>query len=167
MVGPRYSTGLAATALSLLVSIAHSQSSVTSLEPAATVVPETTAAGAPLLKAETIQLTKAVVKRLEKDEPTADIANLFAFGETAKKRASPQCKTYPGDKLWPEDRTWDIFNLLLADSLIPTVPISAPCYDSQWGPKNHARCNEIVNTFTQAPTQYVFPFSSQDVRSVY
>lgn len=157
---------LLAAALTSLVSVAYGQSSsISSLEPAATVVPEKTAAGAPLLEAERTQLTEAVVQRLEKNEATTKIADLFAFGtnESAEKRSFAQCKTYPGDTLWPSDSIWDVFDLLLGDALIPTVPISAPCYDSQWGPKDLAKCNQILNTFNQAPTQYAPPKSPSGI----
>ncbi|KAF2272840.1 FAD/FMN-containing isoamyl alcohol oxidase-like protein MreA [Westerdykella ornata] len=153
---------LLATALTSLVSIAYGQSSsVSSLEPAATIVPEDSAAGAPLLEGERIQLTEAVVERLEKDKTTAEIADLFAFGTegTVQKRGSARCKTYPGDARWPADWIWDVFNLLLGGSLIPTVPISAPCYDSQWGRKDPAKCNDIVSRFTKAATHEDHPTS--------
>jgi hypothetical protein len=154
MVAPKRSLGLVSAAIPLLVSIAHGQSSITQLEPAATVVPEGTAAGAPLSQVEKVQLTEAVLERLENDEATAEVANIFAFGDDAplEKRTIAQCKTFPGDALWPADWVWDIFNLLLARRLIPTVPIAAPCYDSEWGPKDQAKCDAIIGSFTQAPT---------------
>lgn len=156
-MGPKALLGTFAAAFPLLLSVVHGLPSVATLEPAAAIVPETVAAGAPLLQGETVQLTEAVIQHLEQDDTTAEIADLFAFAtdETIKKRDTPECKTYPGDDLWPADWIWDIFNRLLGNRLIPTVPIAAPCYDTEWGPKDQEKCNSIVDNFNKAPTQYV------------
>jgi hypothetical protein len=158
MVVTKRTLGLVSATIPLIVSIAYGQSSsITSLEPAATVVPEDTAAGAPLLEVEKVQLTEAVIERLHNDEATAEVADLFEFADGAqwRRRAVAQCKTFPGDSLWPADWIWNIFDLLLGKALIPTVPIAAPCYDSEWGPKDQAKCDAIVSSFTQPLTQYV------------
>jgi hypothetical protein len=60
-------------------------------------------------------------------------------------------KTFPGDPNWPKDIVWDVFNLMLGGALIPTKPIAASCYDSQWGKKkNAAKCTDIISNFTDA-----------------
>ncbi|KAF2005163.1 FAD/FMN-containing isoamyl alcohol oxidase-like protein MreA [Amniculicola lignicola CBS 123094] len=157
-----------AVALSLfLFSFALAQSPIisASIEPAATTVPSSTVAGAPLLEVETVQLTEAVIARIENDLQTTDYAKLFAFDSDAavEKRNLPACKTYPGDWNWPIRLVWDLFDMLLGGALIPTVPIAAPCYDSKWGPKDQAKCNEIVATFSKPfrheddPTSVMWP----------
>jgi hypothetical protein len=109
-----------------------------------------------LLQAETVQLTDAVVQRLKKNKATAEIADLFGFeNEKTEMSNTSRCKTYPGDARWPTDQEWDTFDSLLGRSLVPTVPIAAPCYDTQWGPKDLEKCNAVVNGFTKADTQYV------------
>jgi hypothetical protein len=127
----------------------------TGIEPAATTVLDTTAAGAPLLKSEKIQLTEAVIERLRKSDATAEVAHLFAFTPASdfSKRVELRCKTFPGDSQWPSDPTWSTFDSLLDGALAPTIPVAAPCYDSEWGPKDLAKCNAIVTGFSTWPTQ--------------
>ncbi|KAF2185886.1 hypothetical protein K469DRAFT_687710 [Zopfia rhizophila CBS 207.26] len=89
----------------LCVSIAHSQASASqpAIEPASTVVPFDSPAGAPLLEAETLQLTDAVVHRIANTKSTVEYVDLFAFDDGASANASHMrrsgfCKTFPGDR---------------------------------------------------------------------
>lgn len=130
------------------------------IEPAATVVPEKIAAGATLLQAETVQLTDAIVKRIGDDPHTARLANLFVFDDGPAMNGSLEeepgsCKTFPGDEDWPLDEDWGVFDRLLGGALISTVPVAAPCYNSEWGPKDLAKCNDVINRFGTPPLQYV------------
>ena len=142
--------------LLLLGATAVAQSSTSlDIEPAATTIPATSAAGAPLQEGETLQLTDAVVDRVASDEATADYAEYFAFPNStvssarlARRAATASCKTFPGDPGWPVDILWDIFDLLLGGALIPTVPLAAPCYDTPWGKKDTAKCSKLVSNWT-------------------
>lgn len=128
-----------------------------SIAPAHTIAPTKTAANVPLLPVETLQFTDAVLERIAKGNATAQLANVFAFdsNSTTPGRNFTACKTFPGDAFWPSASNWETFNALLNSGLVPTVPIGAPCYNSQWGQKDIARCNAIVSAFTRPLTQYV------------
>lgn len=133
----------------ILLSLVNSQSA-----PAQTTVPETTAANAPLLDAERIELTDAVIERIANEQVTSSVAeNLVFESDSTVSRNFSSCKTYPGDALWPSATFWDVLDTLLNNSLIPTVPISSPCYDSKWGSKDAAKCSTVINTFGQPLTQ--------------
>lgn len=133
------------------------------IEPAATIVSDVTAAGARLFDFETVQLTEDVLNRVASDPRTSHIAPLLKFDDDSSQNARPvkrqapgaSCKTFPGDANWPTDATWTIFNDLLDGALIRSVPIAAPCYDSEWGPKDVAKCNDVVSRFGTPPLQYV------------
>ncbi|KAF2185883.1 FAD binding domain-containing protein [Zopfia rhizophila CBS 207.26] len=139
----------------LCVSIAHSQASASqpAIEPASTVVPFDSPAGAPLLEAETLQLTDAVVHRIANTKSTVEYVDLFAFDDGASANASHMRR----------NRVWDIFDYLLDGALIPTVPIGAPCYDSEWGAKNPKKCDAVIKGFNDPhfheadPTSIMFP----------
>jgi hypothetical protein len=122
------------------------------IEAAATKVPVTLVAGAPLQEAETLQMTDKVIERLANDSATSAFAEYFAFdnanGSQTRRAHSAPCKIFPGDSDWPKDTVWDVFNMLLGGALIPTKPIAAPCYNSQWGKKNAAKCTDIISNFT-------------------
>jgi hypothetical protein len=143
------------TAVFYLCLSAASARSAISVQPAAETIAATPVGGAPLANAEKLQLTETVLERIKSENATAEIAALFDFqsNQTLSERGRAECKTYPGDDSWPEEWVWDIFNLLLGNALIPTVPIAAPCYDSKWGKKDQAKCNAIVSAFTTSSTQ--------------
>jgi len=147
-------TWLVAFVVSLCL-LAASAQTAPSVRPAAETIAATPVGGAPQSNAEKLQLTDVVLERIKSEDATAEIADLFDFqsNETLGERAYAECKTYPGDASWPEEWVWDMFNSLLGNALIPTVPIAAPCYDSEWGKKNQARCNAIVSAFTTSSTQ--------------
>ena len=150
------------------VAVLGQSSSFLQVEPAATSVPVTAPAGAPLQEAETLQLTDAVVERLASDQATAEYAEYFAFDNSsfanpahARRAAAAECKTFPGDPTWPKNIIWDIFNVLLGGALIPTKPVSAPCYDSKWGKMDAARCADVTKNFTNAYFHTDDPTSSK------
>ena len=150
------------------VAIVGQYSLLPDVEPAATFVPLTSAAGAPLQEAEKLQLTNAVIERLTTDEVVSDYVEYFAFddnsaasGERMRRAASASCKTFPGDPQWPNDTIWDIFNLLLGGSLIPTKPAAASCYDSKWGKKDAAKCAHVASNFTNPLFHEADPTSSK------
>jgi hypothetical protein len=138
-----------------LIAVAVARSPIVSdIQPAATTVPATLAAGAPLQDAERLQLTDAVIDRVALDETTAAYAEYFAFpnstvgdGNLARRAAASACKAFPGDDSWPKDIVWDIFNALLGGVLIPTVPPASPCYDTKWGKKDAARCAHLIENW--------------------
>lgn len=143
-----------------LLCLTSAQNAVTApLSPAATTVPSTDSAGAPLFDSETLQLTDAVLKNVSKTLQNESLAAIFGFSstssiaETATKRANNRnCKLLPGDWLWPSDLIWDIFNILLGDGLIKTVPSAAPCYKS-WPEYNEAKCAAITASWTSSNFQ--------------
>ncbi|PVI01102.1 FAD binding domain-containing protein [Periconia macrospinosa] len=153
-----FSRSAVSALLLLALPVAHAQSSsavVTDVEPAATAVSQTEAAGAPLQTAESLQLTDEVVDRIVSDNATSEYAAYFAFEDSPvslenRRRTTQSCKTFPGDWNWPADIIWDIFDLLLGKALIPTKPLGAPCYDSQWGKKDATKCANIVSNMTSA-----------------
>jgi hypothetical protein len=142
-------------------------SPVDGLEPAAVIVPNTPAAGAPLQAAETVQLTDEVIERLEADETTSDYAKYFKFDNREVSANSASCKTFPGDDAWPKDIIWDIFNVLLGGALIPTKPIAASCYDTKWGKKDAAACSDVTNNFTSPLFHSADPTSSKLCPSIH
>jgi len=128
----------------------------------AQVDPTSSNSTAPLSSAETIQLTDAVLANLT----NLDLSNisLFGFGDdtagaVAKRSncatAKCDCKTYPGDLLWPAPIIWKVFDLLLGGALIKTVPYASPCY-SDFKNKNTAKCDLITaNWVNNSYMQYV------------
>jgi hypothetical protein len=137
------------------------------IEPAVTTMPAVSAAGAPLQHSEALQLTDEVVERLFADDSTAKFAKYFSFENSTSstvarfKRANPPaCRAFPGDPSWPKDPVWDIFNLLLGGALIPTVPIAASCYDTQWGKKDAMECTNVANNFTNPLFHHADPTSN-------
>ena len=155
--------------LSVLPGQVLSQASVfADTKPAATSVPTTSAAGAPLQEAETLQLTDRVIERLLFDDATSQYAKYFAFEDsdvangTLKHRvAFGSCKTFPGDPMWPKDDLWNLFDILLGGALIPTKPIAASCYDSKWGVKGTKACANIAINFTSPFVHLSDPTSSE------
>lgn len=161
-----------ATCFLLLISpaaILGQSSSLPDVEPAAAFVPAASPAGAPLQEAERLQLTDAVIERLTTEEGVSEYVEYFAFDDSTaasdvrvRRAASASCKTFPGDSEWPQEFVWDVFNALLGGALIPTKPIAAPCYDTQWGKKDSAKCTDITNNFTNPLFHEADPTSSME-----
>ena len=137
-----------------LCSVVNTQAPISVVAPAETTVSNTLVT---LLPAEALQFTDSVFDRIANDNATSNFADVFAFesNSTLNGRRLSNCKTYPGDNLWPSKLVWNIFDLLLGRRLLTTEPIASPCYDSKWGSKNLAECNALVNRFTKATTQCV------------
>jgi hypothetical protein len=105
-----------------------------------------TAAGASLFPAETLQLTDAVLANLS--TTIQNQTQLFAFGNNASASASVKsCKVFPGDILWPSKSTWELFDLLLGGALVKTVPLAASCYSS-WPEYDAAECEAVTSNWT-------------------
>ncbi|KAI6093178.1 FAD binding domain protein [Hypoxylon rubiginosum] len=109
---------------------------------------------ADLFAGETLQLTDAVLANLTELELSN--VTLFSFQDESnsteslsKRSIFGKCKTYPGDYLWPSERTWRLFNILLGDALIETVPYASSCYDS-FGNYDAAKCSFITNNWINA-----------------
>ncbi|KAF2727126.1 FAD-binding domain-containing protein [Polyplosphaeria fusca] len=106
------------------------------------------------------QLTNDTLNGLKDDPRTASLVDLLSFGDGATEPIpSGSCKSFPGDEDWPSESTWKALNVSLKSALIYTTPIAAPCYDSQWGKKDVAKCNEIVGNFTKWPIHQSDPTS--------
>ncbi|KAF4835215.1 FAD-linked oxidoreductase ZEB1 [Colletotrichum tropicale] len=128
---------------------------VSDIKPAVEVVAATTAAGALLQSTEVQQLTEEVVTRIFDHETTAEYASYFTFGDDpvrppTQPQARPACKAFPGDPSWPRDEVWGVLDQLLGGALIPTKPLGAPCYDSQWGARDDIECANIIKNSTNA-----------------
>lgn len=79
----------------------------------------------------------------------------FDDGEASRKRAArslPNCKTFPGDLLWPNQIIWQVLNLVTGGSLIKTVPIGAACYDD-FGNYDATRCSFVLGQWTNSSLQ--------------
>jgi hypothetical protein len=90
----------------------------------------------------------------------------------SERAAKLSCKVFPGDRDWPSEKLWRSLDGFLgadgkstARKLIPTVPIAAPCYDTEWGKKDPATCANIAGNFTNAALQYVCPVVHKDASS--
>lgn len=84
----------------------------------------------------TVQLVDAVL------EPLSDtLKEFFGFDdiivtETTRKARSvhnrattgTECKTFPGDKLWPSETWWNQLDVFVGGALTKTTPLAAPCY---------------------------------------
>lgn len=150
-------SGVAVCLLGILLfaQVRSSAAHILDIEPAVAIVTETEAAGAPLQNAERQQLTDDVVSRISSDKSTAEYASYFAFEDSPVSNANSRsttapCKSFPGDSDWPSDDVWDVFGHLLGKALIPTRPMGAPCYDSEWGEKDETECANIIKNSTNA-----------------
>ncbi|KAH7009889.1 hypothetical protein EDB80DRAFT_415164 [Ilyonectria destructans] len=114
------------------------------------------------LPEEKIQLTTDVLANLTDLELTNVTLLYFDDGEASRKRAArslPNCKTFPGDFLWPNQIIWQVLNLVTGGSLIKTVPIGAACYDD-FGVYDATRCSFVINQFTNSSLHIADPTSS-------
>jgi hypothetical protein len=141
------------TSFSFLYTLAYST------PPAHTVVPSP--AGT-LFPFETHQLSPTILAALSFNPLTAPYAHLYAFDTNTSTPTYPKefCKTFPGDTNWPSQASWDEFNKLLDGVLIPTVPLAAPCYTTQWGEMDTKRCSELTGRYGTARIQFVLLSSS-------
>ena len=83
--------------------------------------------GEGLFAFEKVQLTERVISQLSNQGLVG--LKQFSFEDfLANTNHSQKCKTYPDDKEWPSEETWQQFNTLLGGALIRTVPEAAICY---------------------------------------
>lgn len=141
--------------LSLVIQVHSSTAAIADIQPAVAFVVETEAAGAPLQDAERQQLTDDVVNRISSEKSTAGYASYFAFEDSPVSNANNRsaiapCKSFPGDSDWPSHAMWDVFDRLLGEALIPTRPMGAPCYDSEWGERDESECANIIRNSANA-----------------
>lgn len=127
--------------------------------PAAATLSTESAAGAELFSNEAIQLTESVLLGLNDRDDLAQYASLFAFGNSSKGPEEPSetagdCKTYPGDSLWPSEDLWGIFDELLGNALHPIIPIASPCYkDSEYDNYDASLCASVTEGWVEEETQ--------------
>lgn len=108
-------------------------------------MPETaTDASVPYFPAETVQLTDDVLANLT----ALSLSNIslfdFSTSDVTKRSLPSGCKTFPGDRLWPSQIVWFVFDLLLGGALDAVTPLAAPCYNDHPKDRNAAKCNFIT-----------------------
>ncbi|KAI1116099.1 putative 6-hydroxy-D-nicotine oxidase [Nemania sp. NC0429] len=106
-------------------------------------------------------LTDDIIAQLTSQELTN--VSLFAFPDNSttgevKRGLFDQCKTFPGDLLWPIPAAWKVFDLLTGGALIKTVPIGAACYKKS-GHYDATKCNDILANWNESPTHADDPTS--------
>lgn len=144
--------------LLLCSSYANAQSS-RDIPPAAANVSKESAAGAELFSNEAIQLTASVLAGLHNQDEVAQYATLFAFYNASNNPEEPsepagECKTYPGDTLWPSTDLWEVFDDLLGKALSPIIPIASPCYrDSAYDNYDASLCASVTEGWVEESTQ--------------
>ncbi|KAK8035536.1 hypothetical protein PG993_010531 [Apiospora rasikravindrae] len=107
---------------------------------------------------EAFQLTDAVLANLT----SLDLANvtLFRFDDGSPP-ATPKCKAFPGENVWPTDETWNTFNALTGGKLITPVPLGAVCYGGDH--YDAAKCQDLLDKWddstihTLDPTSMMWP----------
>ncbi|KAL1899311.1 hypothetical protein Cpir12675_001504 [Ceratocystis pirilliformis] len=104
---------------------------------------------APLFDVEAVQLNADAITQLKKQDADADI---FDFENTSpntleRRGYFKECKTYEGDLLWPKKELWEVFDKLIGNSLIKTVPFGAVCYDD-FGNYNANQCKYITDNWS-------------------
>ncbi|KAL2430427.1 FAD-linked oxidoreductase hmp9 [Exophiala dermatitidis] len=66
-------------------------------------------------------------------------------------RGKNSCRCIPGDRCWPSDLIWRIFNVTVGGKLIKTEPVAVSCYP---GPdQNPAQCAYVDSNWTDATFQ--------------
>ncbi|KAF7562139.1 hypothetical protein G7046_g1981 [Stylonectria norvegica] len=111
------------------------------------------------LPEELIQLTDATLSNLTDIELTNVTLLYFDDATVSKKRSvSPNCKTFPGDALWPGSIIWRVLDLVTGGAVIKTVPIADPCY-GDFGAINDARCQFLVDQWTNSSLHIADPTS--------
>lgn len=163
MASSTLSLGLLAS--SLLTLVPSVQAALNNVQPAAaTVAADSSKAGVPLFKSETVQLTEDAIQRIRDNDALADVAHLFAFDDGQAKSVptfqdgDASCKLLPGDDAWPQKEVWDAFDLLLDGALTPITPVASPCYkNSEYDNYDALKCATVVANWTTSELQYVSP----------
>lgn len=137
-----------------LVSGQTTTATTTSIAPAQQTVSADSNSSVPLNAAETVQLTTEVLQNLttQLNDTTVSYFNFGNDTTTTTKRSATGCKVFPGDRAWPVDILWDIFDLLLGGRLIKTVPSASSCY-SAWGDQDAAKCAYVNSEWTDSHFQ--------------
>lgn len=119
------------------------------VRPAVEVPPNTRATGF-----ERLQLTQDALTNLT-DLKLSNIS-LFYFDNDAQsgKRSAgseAQCKSMPGDLLYPNQAVWKVLNILSGGALIKTVPLGSACYDGEH--YDEAKCQFLIDNWNVSDTQ--------------
>ncbi|KAG8169471.1 hypothetical protein KVR01_000216 [Diaporthe batatas] len=108
-------------------------------------------------------LTDAVLASLtEKGISNVSLFEFASGGKPQKRAARGQCKTAPGDFLWPGRTIWELFNLLTGGAIIQNVPLASVCYTS-WGNYDARECARVteqwadVDLHIKSPSDVMFP----------
>lgn len=105
-----------------------------------------------LFEPETVQLAGDIIWNLTAIE--LQDATLFDFGptnttSTTLDKRSSSCKVFSGDRQWPFELVWFIFDILLGGNLIATVPSAASCYND-WPVHNATECTYVTDSSTDS-----------------
>lgn len=105
-------------------------------------------------------LTEAIISNFTQLSLTSiglfDFESSNGTSQTTKRATSSQCKTYPGDTLYPDAIVWDVFNLLLGGALIQDVPLSSVCYET-WDNYDSALCEYITEQWANVSLHVASP----------
>ncbi|KAK7425325.1 hypothetical protein QQZ08_008222 [Neonectria magnoliae] len=153
----------AVAVLSLLMSSANAQTITvdgetipadeSNVAPAADV-----ASGTSYLDFESIQLTEDVLANLT-DIQLSNVS-LFYFDDVSasgKRAAGSQCKTLPGDLLYPNRIIWKVLDILSGGALIKTVPLGSACYDGDH--YDESKCQFLIDNWNKSDTHIEDPSS--------
>lgn len=80
--------------------------------------------------------------------------DLFYFDDASEgnaARATPQCKTFPGDSSYPSQSVWKVLDILSGGALIETVPLGSACYEGEY--YDAAKCSFLVDNWNNSETQ--------------
>ncbi|KAM7217021.1 FAD binding domain containing protein [Rhypophila decipiens] len=127
-----------------------------------------------LLDFERLQLTDKVISNLQSQKQFQKELKLVSFGDYTQPQNNPnkendsskKCKIYPGDKDWPSDKTWSLFNYLLGNgALIKTIPEAAICY-ADWANEttySPSKCEAMSTTWNNSTLRGEDPTSIRSV----
>lgn len=106
------------------------------------------------LPGDSIQLTDEVLANLT----NLDLSNIDAFyfentTSNEKRWLSElfQCKSQPGDRLFPTETIWKVFDLLTGGALIKTVPLGSACYQGEH--YDATKCQFLLDNWSNSTTQ--------------
>lgn len=107
---------------------------------------------------EKLQLTDDVLTNLANYDLEVLPAISFPTSQQAEEKShrkgvGVKCKTYPNDREWPSDATWRLFNALLGDRLIKSVPEAAICYP-EWGNYSASGCQSLTGSWNNSTLRY-------------
>ncbi|KAK4442926.1 FAD binding domain-containing protein [Podospora aff. communis PSN243] len=120
-----------------------------------------------LFEFEKLQLTDNVLDKLSKFQLGELSAISFAqlpqhLATRQSNVTQPKCKNYPGDAEWPSDAAWRLFNILLGDRLIKTVPEASLCYP-EWGQYSAAACEKLTAGWNNSTLRIENPTSIRSI----